>query len=657
MPDQDRTPKKRKRSAVGSPPIPKNVLRSAVGPLASFPTSELINAAARIGDMAGPISIKNIVAEEALRVQNSAASSVAEMLAEQARVANSAVSDLAALSSLAILPTSELIGSAVRIGDVAGQIGIKNIVAEEALRVQNSAASSVAEMLAEQAMVANSAVSGLAALSSLASLPTSELIGSAARIGDMAGQIGIKNIAAVMERTTGIAASIIETMPTLPSLTPANFDFVLDGSAERAWKGFSDRAAALASDDALVGQESVQPLLEDAASVAAHAPAESKGKVESLIRLVLISVFANIIADSAVKAGKALWPLLIALLTSVPVPEPLPPPPPPALIEEASPSSPELLVPGGWRIEGLPGLIRKAGSSAEQRLVEFFTAEIRNPNTRQAYACATARFFEWCENRNLALAGVTPFAVAAYIEEMQDCYAQPTVKQHLAAIRTMFDYLVVGQVLPVNPAASVRGPKHVVKKGKTPVLTASEARALLDSIDIGTCSGVRDRALLGTMVYSFARVGAVVGMNVEDYYRQGKRWWLRLHEKGGKFHEVPAHHNAEEYLDAYLDAAGIGNRKGAPLWRSMSRERTFSENRMGRIDVFRMIKRRVHQAELGAAANCHTFRATGITAYLLNGGSIENAQAIAAHESPRTTKLYDKTADEITLDEIERIVI
>ena len=215
----------------------------------------------------------------------------------------------------------------------------------------------------------------------------------------------------------------------------------------------------------------------------------------------------------------------------------------------------------------------------------------------------------------------------------------------------------MGQVLPLNPAASVRGPKHVVKKGKTPVLTASEARALLDSIDIGRGSGVRDRALLGTMVYSFARVGAVVGMNVEDYYRQGKRWWLRLHEKGGKFHEVPAHHKAEAYLDAYLDAAGIGNTKSAPLWRSMRRERPISENRMSRVDVFRMIKRRVRQADLGAAANCHTFRATGITAYLLNGRSIENAQAIAAHESPRTTKLYDRTADEITLDEIERIVI
>ena len=146
-------------------------------------------------------------------------------------------------------------------------------------------------------------------------------------------------------------------------------------------------------------------------------------------------------------------------------------------------------------------------------------------------------------------------------------------------------------------------------------------------------------------------------MNVEDYYRQGKRWWLRLHEKGGKHHEVPAHHKAEEYLDAYLDVAGIGNSNGTPLWRSISRERTFSENRMSRVDVFRMIKRRVRQTELGASANCHTFRATGITAYLLNGGSIENAQAIAAHESPRTTKLYDRTGDEITLDEIERIVI
>ena len=139
------------------------------------------------------------------------------------------------------------------------------------------------------------------------------------------------------------------------------------------------------------------------------------------------------------------------------------------------------------------------------------------------------------------------------------------------------------------------------------------------------------------MVYSFARVSAVVGMRVEDYYQQGKRWWLRLQEKGGKHHAVPGHHKAEAALDAYLDAAGIAAEKDAPLWRSMPRAGGMGARRMSRVDVFRMIKRRVKTVGLGEA-NYHTFRATGITAYLLNGGTLERAQRIAAHESPRTTK-------------------
>ena len=237
----------------------------------------------------------------------------------------------------------------------------------------------------------------------------------------------------------------------------------------------------------------------------------------------------------------------------------------PALTVQDSPAPPALLVPGGWRIEDLPGPVRDAGPSAQRRLLEFFTCEIRNPNSRQAYAAAAGRFFQWCETRNLALGEITPFAVASYVEEMQERHALPTVKQHLSAIRALLDYLVVGQVLPTNPATPVRGPKHVVKHGKTPVLSPSEARTLLDSIDLSRPSGIRDRALLDTMVYSFARVGAVISINVEDYYQQGKRWWLRLHEKGGNFHQVPAHHNADQYLDAYLGAAGIAGEKGTPL--------------------------------------------------------------------------------------------
>ena len=122
--------------------------------------------------------------------------------------------------------------------------------------------------------------------------------------------------------------------------------------------------------------------------------------------------------------------------------------------------------------------------------------------------------------------------VAAYIRTHPR--SVPTVKQHLAAIRALCDWLVVIQVLPANPAAAVRGPKRVVTKGGTPVLTPAETRALLERIDRGTLVGLRDRALLSVMVFSFARVSAAVGMRRQDYFRQGVRGWLRLHEKGGK---------------------------------------------------------------------------------------------------------------------------
>ena len=132
----------------------------------------------------------------------------------------------------------------------------------------------------------------------------------------------------------------------------------------------------------------------------------------------------------------------------------------------------------------------------------------------------------------------------------------------------LFDWLIVGQVIEQNPAAAVRGPKHVVKKGKTPMLDGDEAKKLLDSIDVSTIVGLRDRALIALLIYSFARISAALHMNVEDYYPQGKRWWVRLHEKGGKQHEMPAHHLLEAYIDAYVTAAGIGAEKTAPLFRT-----------------------------------------------------------------------------------------
>jgi site-specific recombinase XerD len=305
----------------------------------------------------------------------------------------------------------------------------------------------------------------------------------------------------------------------------------------------------------------------------------------------------------------------------------------------------------------VPGIIAAAGEQAARRFLEFFAANIRNPGTRTAYAQAVQRFFDWCDARGVSFGQIEPIVIGTYIEELTGRLSAPTVKLHLAAIRMLCDYLVTGQVMPFNPAASVRGPKHVVKKGKTPVLVRADAALLLASIDTSQIIGLRDRALIGVMVYSFARVSATIGMNVEDYYPQGRRMWFRLHEKGGKYHEVPAHHKAEEYLDAYLAAAGIAGASKTPLFRSVDRQRKLTDRRPHRIDVLRMIKRRAEQVGLPTNIGCHTFRATGITAYLENGGSLEHAQRIAAHESARTTKLYDRTSDAVSLDEIERIVI
>ena len=211
--------------------------------------------------------------------------------------------------------------------------------------------------------------------------------------------------------------------------------------------------------------------------------------------------------------------------------------------EAIVPFSGQPLVPG---LGAVPRLFLDAGQQGWFRFVEFFTARIRNRNTRLAYGRAVRQFCDWCDVHKLSLPHLNPVLIAAYIEEKQEHLSRPSVKQHLAAIRMLFDFLVTGQVVPMNPASSVRGPKHVVKKGTTPVLTAEEARQLLDSIETDTIAGLRDRALIGAMVYSFARVGAVVAMNVEDYFPQGRRYWFRLHEKGGKQHDVPAHHKAEE---------------------------------------------------------------------------------------------------------------
>jgi len=325
------------------------------------------------------------------------------------------------------------------------------------------------------------------------------------------------------------------------------------------------------------------------------------------------------------------------------------------------PHLPAILHPGALAtpVDGhlVPALIADAGEPAAWRYIEFFTANIRNPNTRRAYARACRRFLAWCEDRGMALATIRPFDVAAYIEALQKTHSPPGVKQQLAAVRMLFDWLITGQVVPVNPASAVRGPKHVVKTGKTPVLDAPDWRKLLDSIPTESVRDLRDRALIATLTYSFARITAALNMKVEDIRPQGAGWRLRLHEKGGKHHAMPCHHALAEALHAYIAAAGIAeDRKGWLFRTSRGHDATaLSEQPMNQSDAWRMIRRRAVAAGIHAPIGNHSFRATGITAYLANGGALEHAQEMAAHESPRTTKLYDRTKERLTQDEVERI--
>ena len=330
-----------------------------------------------------------------------------------------------------------------------------------------------------------------------------------------------------------------------------------------------------------------------------------------------------------------------------------------------------------------PPAIASAGLEALKAILQFFAAEVHNAHTRRAYLLAAEDFLTFagtCKGGN-RLETISSLHVSAWLAAMEsDGLSKPTIKQRLAAIRMLFQALARERVININPAIHVRGPKHSVKRGKTPVLTAEEARLLLDSIDTDDLVGLRDRALIATMVFSFARIGAVSTLRVEDLFTQGRRLWLRLHEKGGKRHEIPCHHTLEKYLIAYLEAAELWDTPKAYVFQTFAREKPpkpepgaesdaepkTDDAKLGRIlsgrplpqaTSWQMLQRRAAAAGLETAVCNHTFRATGITTYLKNNGTLERAATIANHSSTRTTQLYDRRPDDVTLDEVEKIQI
>jgi integrase/recombinase XerD len=305
-----------------------------------------------------------------------------------------------------------------------------------------------------------------------------------------------------------------------------------------------------------------------------------------------------------------------------------------------------------------PALLAWSGERAAFRTLEFLTAGIGNDHTRRAYHRAARRFLAWCNARKLRFDTVRSPDVALYIQELGETLAPLSVKQHLAALKHWFDWLVTGHALEVNPAHAVRGPRYSQNTGKTPIVDRAEAKALLDSIDPSSVVGSRDKALIAVLLFSWARIGALVAMTVRDYRGAGTpRATLLLHEKNGKDHIVPVHHLAAEYLDAYVAGANLAGQPDAPLWQNSPGHRGMLSGAVltqrGALDI---VKRRCSAARLPDDICNHSFRATGMTLYLeADGSDLESARQLAGHANIKTTQLYNRSGDRKRKAEVERV--
>jgi site-specific recombinase XerD len=305
----------------------------------------------------------------------------------------------------------------------------------------------------------------------------------------------------------------------------------------------------------------------------------------------------------------------------------------------------------------LPHLITEAGVAAGFAWDEFFRGSIRNPHTRTAYSRAVQKLLLWLEKFGVSLSQVTPGMIGGYFDEMEG--SVPTKKLALAAIRRFFDALVQRHVMILNPAASVRGERYAVIEGKTPEISPDQARTLLAAIDTRTPVGLRDRAVIATLIYTAARAGAVASLRLKDLTHDGTQYALRFAEKGGKSREIPVRHDLERYLQGYLAVAVADDEpKTEPIFRTLVRRTgKFTLNAMNGTDIWRMVKRRLKSAGLPGQICPHSFRVATVTNLLSQGVPLSEVQFLAGHSDCRTTQLYDRRSQAVSRNLVERISI
>ena len=315
------------------------------------------------------------------------------------------------------------------------------------------------------------------------------------------------------------------------------------------------------------------------------------------------------------------------------------------------------LLPASQALDRTPAVLRRAGKNALFAADEFFAARISNPHTRRAYARIVGRFLAWCEEQGIELRQVTPGLAGRFIEEIPG--SDPTKNLALAALRHFFDALVIRHAVGLNPFSSVRGRKHAVVDGKTPELAIQQARDLLASIDLSGVVGLRDRAVLGVLTYTGARVGALARRRRQDLEDQGAQRVLRFREKGGQQREIPVRHDLDRWLEAYLQAARIAaDPKETPLFRAaLGKQKKLSAAPLSANAMRRMLKRRLKDARLPDIFSPHSFRVLVVTDLLTQDVPLEDVQYLAGHANPKTTQIYDRRRRRVTRNIVERISV
>lgn len=303
----------------------------------------------------------------------------------------------------------------------------------------------------------------------------------------------------------------------------------------------------------------------------------------------------------------------------------------------------------------IPDVVSEAGMPAERAWDDFFRGVIANDHTRVAYSRAVRSFLNSATVNGKRLHEITAADVGEYLRQMPG--GLPKKKQHHSALRRFFSLLVERHLCIINPALVARTERMEITEGKTPKITESQSRQLLSAISSCTHIGLRDRAIIGILMWTGVRVGSIARLRQRDYCHSGDQHMLRFDEKRGRSREIPVRHDLLRFLNAYLNET---SRRHAhddnPLFvTAKGRCGTLSDVAMNAHDIGRMVKRHLKRSGLPTNLSPHSFRVGVATDLLEQGVPLADVQYLLGHADPRTTRLYDRRKKEVTRSIVERI--